>query len=238
MKKSSKSSSSPNHLLASLRPADFALLQPHLRPVELVHEAVLYETGAAIDRVYFPYSGIISLVVDLAGGQMIEAAMVGRDSMLGGLSALDGLISLNKAIVQLAGAGATVDVVGFRAAADKSPDLRTTLIRHEQALFAQAQQSAACNASHAIGARMSRWLSRARDLSGGDTLLLTQEFLAQMLGVQRSSVSLVANALQQAGLIRYSRGRIEIVNLEGLQHASCECYGTVKTQYDRLMTQA
>ena len=99
----------------------------------------------------------------------------------------------------------------------------------------QAQQSAACNASHTVEGRLSRWLLRSRDLSGSDTLALTQEFLAQMLGVQQSSVSLVANTLQQAGLIRYSRGRIEILDLEGLQDASCECYGTVKAHYDRLL---
>ncbi len=218
-----KSPSSPNRLLSSLRPADFELLRPHLKSAELVHEAVLFEAGDKIDRVYFPHSGIISLVVSLASGEAIEAAMIGRDSVYGGSSALDGLISLNKVIVQLAGEGVTLDVARFREVADKSLDFRTTLIRHEQVLFVQAQQSAACNASHTV--------------SGSDTLALTQEFLAQMLGVQRSSVSLVANTLQQAGLIRYSRGHIEIINLEGLQDASCECYGTVKAHYDRLLNQ-
>jgi len=230
-----KSLNSPNRLLASLRPTDFELLRPQLRPVELVHESVLFEAGDPIDRVYFPHSGIISLVVDLAGGQTIEAAMVGRDSVLGGSSALDGLISLNKAIVQLAGAGVTLDVARFREVAEMSPDFRTTLIRHEQVLFAQAQQSTACNASHNVEARLSRWLLWSRYLSGSDTLQLTQEFLAQMLGVQRSSVSLVASTLQQAGLINYRRGRIEIINLKGLKEASCECYATVKAHYDRLL---
>jgi CRP-like cAMP-binding protein len=149
-----KLSSSPNRLLASLPPADFELLRPHLKPIELVHGAILLETGDTIDRVYFPHSGIISLVVDLASGQTIEAAMVGRDSMLGGAAALDGQISLNKAIVQLAGAGETLDVERFRRVAEKSPDFRTTLLRHEQVLFAQSQQSTACNASHTIEARL------------------------------------------------------------------------------------
>ena len=111
----------------------------------------------------------------------------------------------------------------------------TTLIRHEQVLFAQAQQSAACNAAHTVEARLARWLLRSRDLTDMDTLPLTQEFLAQMLGVQRSSASLVAHTLQQAGLIQYSRGRIKIANLEGLQDAACECYSTVKAHYDRLL---
>ena len=123
----------------------------------------------------------------------------------------------------------------MREVADQSVAFRTTLIRHEQALFAQAQQSAACNASHSVEARLSRWLLRTRDLAGSDTLGLTQEFLAQMLGVRRTSVSLVANTLQSAGLIRYSRGRIEITNLEGLRATSCECYATVKSHSDRLL---
>jgi CRP-like cAMP-binding protein len=233
--RSPKSPKSPNRLLASLRPADLALLRPHLEPVALDQEAVLFNAGEVIDRVYFPHEGIISLVVVLKGGQAIEAAMIGRDSMVGASSALDGMVSLNTAIVQLAGSSETLDVARFREIAEKRPDFRTTLVRHEQALFAQAQQSAACNVSHIVEARLSRWLLRARDLSGSDMLSLTQEFLAQMLGVQRSSVSPVAHTLQQAGLIRYTRGRIEILNLEGLQDASCECYGTVKAHYDRLL---
>jgi CRP-like cAMP-binding protein len=226
--------SSPNRLLASLVRADIELLRPHLKPTELKNETVLYEAGDPVDRV-FPHSGIISLVVELSGGQVIEAAMIGRDSMLGATAALDGQVSLNKAIVQLPGTGETLDVGRFRDVAEQSPALRTTLLRHEQVLFAQAQQSAACNASHTVEARLARWLLRSRDLSGSDTLALTQEFLAQMLGVRRSSVSPVATTLQRAGLIRYSRGHIEILDLEGLRSASCECYGTVKAHSDRLL---
>ncbi len=229
------SSDSPNRLFASLSPADFELLRPHLNAVTLVHEAVLFEPGDPIDRIYFPYSGIISLVVTLKGGPAVEAAMIGRDTVLGGSLAIGGLGSSNKVIVQLAGDGVTIDLAPFREITEKSPNLRTALIRHEEAVLAQAQQSAACNAVHTIEARLSRWLLRARDLSGSDKLVLTQEFLAQMLGVQRSSVSIVANTLQQAGLIRYSRGRIEITNLAGLQEACCECYGTIKAHYDRLL---
>jgi CRP-like cAMP-binding protein len=155
---------SPNRLLASLIPADFELLRPHLKPVELVNEVVLFEPGATIDRVYFPHSGIISLVVELSGGQAIEAAMIGRDSMLGATSALDGQVSLNKAIVQLPGAGETLDVAHFRQVAAKGPALRTTLLRHDQVIFVQAQQSAACNASHAVEARLARWLLRSRSV--------------------------------------------------------------------------
>ena len=161
--------------------------------------------------------------------------MVGRDSVVGASAALDGKVALNTGIVQVAGAASILDVAMLHDVAEQSADFRTTLIRHEQILLAQAQQSAACNASHTVEARLSRWLLWTRELSGSDTLGLTQEFLAQMLGVRRTSVSLVANTLQNAGLIRYSRGRIEITDLEGLRAASCECYGRVKTQYDRLL---
>jgi CRP-like cAMP-binding protein len=229
------SSSSPNRLLASLAVADFALLQPHLKPLELRHAAILLKAGQAVEQVYFPHSGIISLVVELSEGMAIEAAMIGRDSMLGATSAMDGQVSLNTAIIQLPGTCETLDVTRFREAAEHSLPLRTVLLRHEQVLFAQAQQSAACNASHHVEARMCRWLLRARDLSGSDTMGLTQEFLAEVLGVQRGSVSPVAGALQRAGLIRYSRGHIEITDVAGLWKATCECYGAVKAHYDRLL---
>lgn len=196
---------------------------------------VVVEADAPLARVYFPHSGVISLVVSLAGGEMIEAAMVGRDSIFGASAALDGGVSLNDAIVQLAGAASTLDVAHLRAAAEQSTPFLNLLIRHEQVLFMQAQQSAACIAFHTAEARLSRWLLRMRDLSGNDTLPLTQEFLAQMIGVRRNSVSLVANTLQKAGFIRYRRGHIEITDAEGLTESACECYGTVKTHYDRLL---
>ena len=196
----------PNRLLASLSPADFELLRPQLKPFDLVHEDLLFHAGDPVNWVYFPHSGVISLVVDLADGQRIEAAMVGRGGVAGGSAALAGRVALNAGIVQVAGASSILDVETLRKAAEQSIAFRTMLIRHEQGLFAQAQQSVACNASHMVEARLSRWLLWTRELSGSDTLGLTQEFLAQMLGVRRTSVSLVANTLQAAGLIRYSRG--------------------------------
>ena len=228
---------SPNNLLASLSRADFELLGPHLRDAELVHETVLARAGDSLDRVYFPHSGIISLVLTLEGGEAIEVAMVGRDSVYGAAAALDGRIALNDAIVQIPGTASTLDIGRLRSAAADSASLSAALIRHAEFVFVQAQQSAACNATHTLEARLARWLLRARDLSGGDTLLLTQEFLGQMLGVQRTSLSLVANTLQTAGLIRYRRGRIEITNLEGLMESSCQCYKAVRTQYDRLLAE-
>ena len=226
---------SPNMLLHSLAAKTFAAIEPHLKTVELVHGEVLGEAGDSITRVYFPHSGVISLVVELSVGDMIETAMVGRDGALNISSALDGKVSLNKAIVQLAGAASTIDVDQLRKIVREFDAFRSLLIRHEQVLFAQSQQSAACNASHSVEARMCRWLLRMRDLAAAADLMLTQEFLAQMLGVRRPSVSLVANTLQKAGLIKYRRGNIRLLDIAGLNDGSCECYGTVKAHYDRML---
>jgi CRP-like cAMP-binding protein len=224
-----------NQVLASLEAADISALLPHLRSIELPQEMVLFEAGEAITRVLFPHAGVVSLVVELASGEMIEAAMVGREGVVGGLSALDSKISISRAIVQIAGAASAVDVEHVRRLAEKSGGFRTTLIKHEQVLLAQSQQSAACNAAHTIEARLSRWLLRCRDLIGSEDLPLTQEFIAQMLGVRRTSVSIVAHTLQQAGLIRYKRGHIRVLDLEGLRESACECYWTVKSLSDRLI---
>jgi CRP-like cAMP-binding protein len=229
---------SPNHLLQSLPAADFEALLPQLEFVELVKEAVLVEAGAPLTHIYLPHSGVISLLVSLSGEQRVEIAMVGRDSLFDAAAALDGWTSLTDVIVLLPGTASIVSIADFRVAAARSFAFRTLLARHGQALLAQAQQTAACNASHSVEARLSRWLLRARDLCGSESLPLTQEFLAQMIGVQRNAVSIVAHALQQAGIIRYSRGHIEITNLEGLSETSCECYDAVKLQYDRLLKPA
>jgi CRP-like cAMP-binding protein len=228
--------SSPNRLLASLSADAFSAISPHLKIVELKFGDVLAEAGSPIRQVYFPYSGVISLVVELDVGMMIETAMVGRDGAFNAASALDGKVSLNKGIVQSAGSAGTLEVNRLRRLANELEPFRAILIRHEQVLFAQSQQSAACNASHSVEARMCRWLLYMRDLAGSDDLMLTQEFLAQMLGVRRPSVSLIANTLQKAGLIKYSRGRMRLLNVPGLKKGACECYGTVKAHYQRLLS--
>ena len=210
-------------------------IQPHLKLIELTLRDILADTGSVVHRVYFPQSGVISLVVELSVGDMIETAMVGRDGAVNAASALDGKVSLNKAIVQLAGTASWIEVDRIRAIADELKPFRELLIRHEQVLFAQSQQSAACNASHSVEARMCRWLLRMRDLAGGDELTITQEFLAQMLGVRRPSVSIVANTLQKAGLISYRRGTVQLLDVPGLKDGSCECYTAVKAHYDRLL---
>jgi CRP-like cAMP-binding protein len=227
---------SPNRLLASASAEVHEALRPHLSMMEYHSGEVLAETGASVENVFFPHSGIISLVVELNVGDMIETAMVGRDGVLNASSALDGRVSLNKAIVQLAGVTSVISAEHLTTVADKFREFRALLIRHDQVLFAQSQQSGACNASHLVEARLSRWLLRTRDLAGGDDLMVTQEFLAQMLGVRRSSLSVVANTLQKAGLIRYRRGHVHIVDVEALKECACECYETVKAHYDRLLT--
>jgi CRP-like cAMP-binding protein len=224
-----------NRLLASLAPADREQLLPHLRFIDLPQEMVLFEAGDEIGRVYFPHGGVVSLVVELASGEMIEAAMIGREGVVGSLSALDSNVSISRAIVQIAGSASVIDAEHIRHLAEHRVAFRTTLIKHEQILLAQSQQSAACNAIHTIEARLSRWLLRCRDLTDSEDLPLTQEFIAQMLGVRRTSVSIVANTLQQAGLIKYKRGHIRVLDLEGLRESACECYWTVKSLSDRLI---
>lgn len=224
-----------NNLLQALSEAEFEALRPHLQQIELVREAVLVEAGAPLTHIYLPHCGAVSLMVHLAEGQTVEVAMIGRDSVLHAAAALADGIALTDAVVLLPGSASVLDISTLREAADRSALLRNLLGRHEQALFAQAQQSAVCNASHSVEARLSRWLLRARDLCDSETLPLTQELLAQLIGVQRNAVSIVAHALQRAGIIRYSRGHIDIKNVEGLRETSCECYDAVRTQNRRLL---
>jgi Crp-like helix-turn-helix domain len=226
---------SPNRILNALPQNIFAAMETHLRPEQLAFGRVVAETGGQVDKVYFPYTCVISLVVEMQVGDLIETAMVGRDGVANGTSALDGKVALHKGVVQIAGAAATIGPEALRKLAREFEPLHSLLIRHEQVLLAQAQQSAGCNASHTVEARMCRWLLRMRDLTQSDDLTLTQELLAQMLGVRRTSVSLVAGTLQRAGLIRYRRGNIHITNVEELEQAACECYLTVKGHYERLL---
>jgi CRP-like cAMP-binding protein len=196
----------------------------------------LYEVGDTINSVYFPISAVVSLVVTLTTGETTEAAMVGKDGAIGVASALDGKVALSRAIVQLSGDAMVCDPAAFRGTALQSETLISKIMRYEQTLFAQAQQSTACMANHEVDARLCRWLLRARDLSGSDHLPFTQEFLAEMLGVRRTSVTTVARTLQEAGMIKYSRGKIEIRDVDGLREGACECYETVKEQHQQLVS--
>src|SRR4051794_26432474 len=224
-----------NMLLDSLSASDAASIAPLLKPVHLESKQVLFSAGNTIKAVYFPTGAVVSLVIGLASGSTVEAAMVGRDGVVGASSALDGRISLSSAVVQLEGSSLMCEVGALRGTALQSHTFLSTLIRHEQTLFAQAQQSTACMANHEVGERLCRWLLRGRDLCGSDTLNFTQEFIAEMLGVRRTSVTLAAKTLQEAGLIKYNRGQIQILDLEGLQESTCECYEAVKHHYALLI---
>jgi CRP-like cAMP-binding protein len=173
--------------------------------------------------------------VDLARGEHVQIAMIGHHSIFGVFSALGDPVALNSAIVMVPGPASTIDLDRLRALADKSATLRAELIRHGLAVYAQIQQTAGCNASHTVESRLARCLLQTHDLSGGCKLVLTQEAMAQMIGARRNSVSLVASTLQQANYIHYSRGHIEILDLDGLRKTACECYASVKNQYERLL---
>jgi CRP-like cAMP-binding protein len=237
-----------NAILACLTERDLRTLGPHLKPVYLKQKTILYESGESVPSVYFPTNGVVSLVVTLSTGETTEAVMVGRDGAVGIASALDGRTAFNRAIVQLSGEAISCDPAAFRGVAmqsenlisivmrhEQSENLISIVMRHEQTMFAQAQQSTACMATHDVEARLCRWLLRARDLSGSDELPFTQEFLGQMLGVRRTSVTIVAKSLQAAGMIKYTRGHIQILDVEGLQDSTCECFETVKQQYRQLL---
>ena len=227
----------PNGFLSALSASDFELIRPHLRNADLAQDMALVEVDETLKRAYLPHKGVISLVVKLARGEHVQIAMVGRDSIFGALSALGDAVALNSALVLVPGVASTIDLDQLRLAADRSATLRALLARHGLAIYAQIQQTAGCNASHTVESRLARCLLHTRDLSGSDKIVLTQESMAQMIGARRNSVSLVAHTLQQANFIHYSRGHIEITNLEGLTKTSCECYATVKAQYDRLLHQ-
>ncbi|MBR0796466.1 Crp/Fnr family transcriptional regulator [Bradyrhizobium jicamae] len=226
---------SPNGFLSSLSAGDFELIRQHLRPVDLATDAVLVEAGDMLKRAYMPHKGVISLVVKLARGEHVQVAMVGRGSIFGAFAGLSEIRSLESAVVLVPGIATAIDIEPFRAAVAQSPSLRATLIRHGLAVYAQVQQTAGCNAAHTVESRLARCLLQTRDLSGSNKIVLTQEAMAQMIGARRNSVSLVAHTLQQANFIHYSRGHIEITNLDGLIRTSCECYATVKAQYAALL---
>jgi CRP-like cAMP-binding protein len=224
-----------NLLLSLLSHADLKLLEPHLKPVHLKQHHILFEADQEIHQVYFPTGAVVSLVVSLSTGETVEAAMVGKDGIVGASAALDGKVSLSRGIVQLGGEAIACEIDALKCAALQSPTLLSLLIRHEQTVYAQAQQSAACFATHQVQARLCRWLLRARDLSDSDTLSFTQEYLAEMLGVRRTSVTLVAHTLQAAGFIKYARGNIQILNAQALRDSACECYETVKRHYEQTL---
>jgi CRP-like cAMP-binding protein len=221
---------SDNKLLASLSSTDMALLNPLLRTVSLEKGAILNEPGTEIEHIVFPHDGMVSLLAVMADGKAVETATVGREGVVGGMAGLGLHVTMTRSMVQIALTASQVPAAAFRRIVTASAPLRDMIVRYNEVLLAQVQTTAACNALHPIHARLARWILQTADRSTGDRVPLTQELLSEMLGVRRSSVSEVAARLQDGGLIRYSRGLIEVVNRRGLEEASCECYETVKRQ--------
>jgi len=224
----------PNQLLQALPAEDFELVGARLKPLQLMRETVLVEAGVAPAQIVFPHAGAVSIVVNLSEGQSVEVAMIGRDGVVGACEALGDGVSLTDAIVLFPAAASAIELADFRIVAAQSPALRGLVTRHGEALLTQAQQTAACNAKHRIPQRLATWILRAQHDSGEDELLLTQEYLAQMLGVQRASVSMFAGALQERGLIFYRRGRVRVLDRSGLEAVACECHAVLRERHEHL----
>ncbi len=227
-----------NAFLRALSEPDFAAIAPELTSIKLPQAHILYGSEQPVRALTMPTSGIVSLIVRLTTGDGVEAGTVGNDGILGASAVLNDAMALNTATVQMGGAGFALDLAAARKMAETSSSFRRAVYRHDQILSLQSQQSIACIAKHPLEARLCRWLLRCRDLAGSETLSLTQEFLAQMLGVQRSTLSVTAHRLQAAGLIEYSRGNIRIMNLDGIKESTCECYGTIKELEGKLLSLA
>ncbi len=224
-----------NRLLAALPSEDRALLAPHLSTVDLEKGRLLYDPGDLVDQVYFPNDCVISLMTLMENGAAIESATIGREGALGLMAAVAPRQSLTRAIVQSPGSALRIAAGPLHDAWNRSPALRDLVDRHNEALFGHAIQSVACNALHAVEARFCRWLLSCHDRIDTNTVSLTQEFLADMLGVQRTTVTAVAGSLQAKGLIRYRRGVVDILDRAGLEAMTCECYGAVRRGYQRLL---
>lgn len=224
-----------NHLLAALPSTIYDALLPLLEPIALNLRQILYAPNEPITHVYFPVDGVCSIVSLLENDIVIEVATVGHEGMIGIPVFLGATHTPGQAFAQVPGAAFRMEAQAFRQALEDYPRLGAVLQRYTQALFVQIAQSTACNRAHPVNERCARWLLMTADRVGRDEFALTQEFLGQMLGVRRASVNVAARTLQQAGLIDYSRGLITIRDRAGLESLACECYGIIKTEYDRLL---
>ena len=219
-----------NRLLASLPTADFSVLKPHLKEVELQQGAHLQEQGERIDYVYFPHDGIVALMAVMKQGEAIQTATIGREGAICLLAGLGPRRSHTRAVVQVAGKASRIAAAQFRKLAADNQAIREMIARFGEVLLIQVNQTAACNALHDVEERLSRWLLQARDRVDDNKIRFTHEFLSQILGVRRPTVTVVAKMLQEAGLIRYHRGQIEIINRQGLEARACECYAVMRKE--------
>jgi len=227
-----------NHLLAALSPEILSTLLPKLTTVELPQRQILHAAEAPIEEIYFPETGMVSLVAGLEEGGQGEAGVIGREGMVG-LPIVMGVESaFIEAMVQLPGTALSMAAGAFRHELDLCAPLKALLLRYNEAAHAQISQTAACNGRHALEPGLARWLLMAHDRFDGDELPLTQEFLALMLGVHRPSVTITAGLLQRAGLLRYANGLITVLDRSSLEAASCECYRVVQRRFAALLGSA
>jgi CRP-like cAMP-binding protein len=225
-----------NRLLAALSARDHAVLEPHLEPVDLARGRVLFEPGDDVVTTYFPgRRTVASLLIVTRDGREVEAATIGREGAVGGIVSEGHKPAFGRAVVQVAGPALCISTSHLEAAKTGSPRFGDLFSRYADALLAQMMQSVACNALHTVEARCCRWLLATHDRAGDQIIHLTQESLAEMLGVQRTTVSAVTATLQARGLIRTRRGRVEIVDRPGLERAACECYAAIEDHFHRLL---
>ncbi len=225
-----------NHLLEALPDEERDALIQHLRPAHLSVKTVIFDPGQPISYIHFPVDGVISLVTPLADGNIVEVATIGNEGIVGVPLVPGGSLAV-RAISQVAGRTLRIEAGEFARGLERLPAFRDLVQKYVQALFGQISQAAACNRLHSNEERLSRWLLMSHDRVGTDTFAITHEFLGQMLGSRRATVTLSAGLLQSAGLIRYHRGRVTIVDREGLESVSCECYGIIKAALDRVVAE-
>jgi CRP-like cAMP-binding protein len=224
-----------NHLLAALPDADLARWQPHLQAVDLACGQVLFESGIAPASVVFPTTAIVSLSYVTRDGATAEFAVVGNDGVVGISLFMGGNAMPSRAVVQTAGQGLRLSASLVKAAVERGGAVLNLLLRYTQSLIVQTAQTAACNRHHSIAQQVSRRLLMGLDRSQSDEMAMTQESVAQLLGVRREGVTAAAQHLQQAGMIRYHRGHIAVLDRKRLEQHSCECYAVAKKEYQRLL---
>jgi CRP-like cAMP-binding protein len=222
-----------NRILQRLSPDELSLLRPQLKTIDMERGTVLHEAGAPLEYVYFPTSGMVSILAIMRTGDAIETAVIGREGVVGGSIGSEGSLSFGQSMVQIPGSALRIGVKPFLKVLEESNGLRSLVNRYQSVVLLQAQQSAACHAFHHVDARLCRWLLHASDATGSDIVNLTQEFLSHMLGIQRTSVTITAHALQKSGLIRYSRGNVKILDRHAVEECACECYAVLRRVFDK-----
>lgn len=224
-----------NQLLASMPDAEWLRWLPQLELVDMPLGQVLYESGRTLSHVYFPITSIVSLLYVMENGSSAEIAVVGFEGIVGISLFMGGESTPSRAVVQSAGQGFRMRALTIKEEFNGSGPVMHLLLRYTQALITQMAQTAVCNRHHSLDQQLCRWLLLSLDRLEGSELVMTQELIANMLGVRREGVTEAALSLQKAGLIRYSRGRISVLDRDGLEHRTCECYAVVKKEYDRLL---